>query len=221
MTRLPDVEHDYSGELARKAVHLSSLSIPIAYYFMSKSTALLLLVPLTLFVGLTDAARYLLPAFRDVYHRWFGWLMRAHEKNEAEPRLTGATYVLLSASLGILLFPKIIIITAFAIMIISDTVAALVGRKIGRHRFMQKSLEGTTAFFLSAVFVVLLTPKAEYSGAEYLIGLVGALVGAVVEAMSIAIDDNLSITFSIGFVMWGLYALFLPGANLLALVVAP
>jgi dolichol kinase len=220
MTRLPNVEHDYSGELARKAIHLSSLSIPIAYYFMTKSTALAILVPLTLLVGITDAARYLFPTFRESYHRWLGWLMRAHEKNEAEPRLTGATYVLLAATLGVLLFPKVIIITAFAIMIVSDTVAALVGRKIGRHRFMKKSLEGTTAFFLSALLVVLLSPKVEYHLMEYGIGVIGAFLGAIVEAMSIAIDDNLSITFSIGFIMWGLYTLLLPGMNLLAFAAA-
>jgi dolichol kinase len=217
MNNFPDVERSYAGELARKAIHLSSLSIPIVYLFISKSTALTILVPLTLLVGLTDAARHLFPTFREFSHKWLGWLMRAHEKDHKEARLTGATYVLLAASIGILVFPKVIIITAFAIMIVSDTVAALIGRKFGKHPFMSKSLEGTAAFFVSAVGVVCLAPKVGYVPAEYFIGFTAALLGAVVEAMSIAVDDNLSITFSVGCVMWLLYIMFLPALNVFAL----
>ncbi len=217
MNNLPDVERSYAGELARKAIHLSSLSIPIVYSFISTSTALMLLVPLTLVFGLADIARLLSPGFRRRYHDWFGWLLRAHEKNEEEKRLNGATYVLLSATIGILLFPKVIIITAFAILIVSDSVAALVGRKFGRHPFMKKSFEGTLAFFVSAVAVVCLAPKVSYIPAEYTIGIAAALVGAIVEALPIALDDNLSIPFSIGAVMWMMYSVFLPTLNVFAL----
>ena len=217
MNNLPDVERSYAGELARKAIHFSSLSIPIVYFFISKSTALTILVPLTLLVGCTDAARHFSPTFRQFYHKWLGWLMRAHEKDENGRRLTGATYVLLAATIGILILPKVIIITAFAIMIVSDTVAALVGRKFGKHPFMNKSLEGTLAFFVSAVCVVCLAPKVGYVPAEYLIGFAAALLGAVVEAISITIDDNLSITFSIGGTLWLMYAVFLPAVNVFAL----
>ena len=217
MTTLPDVERSYVGELARKTIHLCSLSIPVAYTLISKSTALAILVPLTLLFGLSDFSRHISSSFRALYHRWFGWLMRAHEKSDHERRLNGATYVLLSATFGILIFPKVIFITAFSILIVSDTVAALIGRRFGRHPFMQKSVEGTVAFFASSVVVVCLTPKVDYLPAEYAIALVAALVGTIVEAMSIAIDDNLSIPFSIGTVMWVLYLVLLPALNVFAL----
>ena len=217
MNTLPDVERSYSGEVVRKAIHLSSLSIPIVYFFISTSTALLLLVPLTLAFGLADLARLVVPRFRSFYHTWFGWLLRAHEKSQDEKRLNGATYVLLSATIGILLFPKVIIITAFAILIVSDSVAALVGRKFGRHPFMKKSFEGTFAFFVSAVAVVCLAPKISYIPAEYLIGIAAAFLGAIVEALPIPLDDNLSIPFSIGAAMWLMYGLFLPSLNVFAL----
>ena len=218
MNQLPDVESSYAGEVARKAIHLSSLSIPIVYSLISKSTALAILVPLTLLFGLTDAARHYSPAFRRFYHRLFGWLLRPHEKDESARRLTGATYVLLAATIGILVFPKIILITAFAIMIVSDTVAALVGRKFGKHPFIGKSLEGTFAFFVSAIAVVALAPKVSYVPAEYIIGIAASLLGAIVEATSIVIDDNISVTFSIGAAMWLMYVLFLPTFNVFALV---
>jgi dolichol kinase len=217
MNTLPDVERSYSGEVVRKAIHLSSLSIPIVYSFISTTTALLILVPLTLVFGLADLARLLSPRFRILYHAWFGWLLRAHEKSQDEKRLNGATYVLLSATIGILLFPKVIIITAFAILIVSDSVAALVGRRFGRHPFLKKSFEGTFAFFISAVAVVCLAPKISYIPAEYLIGIAAAFLGAIVEALPIPLDDNLSIPFSIGAAMWLMYGTFLPTLNVFAL----
>ncbi len=217
MTRLPDVERSYSGEIARKAIHLCSLSIPIAYCFIPKSTALIILVPLTLAFGLTDVVRLISPGFRSLYHAWFGWLLRAHEKSEHAKHLNGATYVLIAATGGIVIFPKIIFITAFSILIISDTIAALVGRKFGRHPFMKKSFEGSLAFFISAVGVVCFAPKIGHIPAEYIIGIIAALFGALVEAMPLPIDDNLTIPLSIGAAMWLMYALFLPTINLFAL----
>ena len=131
-----------------------------------------------------------------------------------KPRLTGATFVLLSALICILLFPKVIVITAFAILIISDTAAALIGRRFGRHPFRSKTVEGTTAFFVTASVVVALAPKIDYLATEYLIGSIAAVLGAFVEAVSgDLIDDNLSIPISIGIVMWVLYALLLPTVN--------
>ena len=217
MNELPNVEQSYAVEFVRKAIHLCSLSIPIVYYFISKSTALSILLPLTLAFGLSDLVRvYHLPT-RNVFHTLFGWLLRNHERNEDSLRLTGATYVLLSACLFIWLFPKVIFIAAFSILIISDTLAALVGRRFGRHRFLKKSLEGATAFFLSALVVVLLAPKVNGGMGEYVVCAIAALVGALVEAWLIVIDDNLSVPLSVGATMWLLYSVFFPAVNVYAL----
>ncbi|MFA6542202.1 MAG: dolichol kinase, partial [Bacteroidota bacterium] len=76
--------------------------------------------------------------------------------------------------------------------------------------------EGSVAFFVFGLVVVLLTPKAMYAFPEYLIGGIAAAVGAVVEATSWRIDDNLSIPLSVGVVMWGLYFVLYPSINLFA-----
>jgi dolichol kinase len=65
--------------------------------------------------------------------------------------------------------------------------------------------------------VVGLAPKVTYGLAEYLIGAVAALLGAVVEAAPQAVDDNLAIPLAIGTFLWLLYAVFLPGVNVYAL----
>jgi dolichol kinase len=217
MNELPNVEQSYAVEFVRKAIHLCSLSIPVVYYFIPQATALEVLVPLSLVFGLLDIARVHHQPTRNFFHRLFGWLLRDHERDGRSLRLTGATYVLLSACLFIWLYPKVIFITAFSILIISDTLAALVGRKFGKHPFFGKSLEGTTAFFLSALVVVALTPKAVGVFGEYAIGGIAALAGAIAEASMTKIDDNLSIPLTVGVTMWLLYYVFLPGVQVYAL----
>jgi dolichol kinase len=56
-----------------------------------------------------------------------------------------------------------------------------------------------------------------YVPREYVIGFAAALFGSIVEAMPLAVDDNLSITFSVGCIMWLMYAMFLPAINVFAL----
>lgn len=99
---------------------------------------------------------------------------------------------------------------AFAVLIISDSTAALIGRRFGQTKFFKKSLEGAVGFFISAVIVVLLTPKVQYHITEYFIGVAGVAVAAIVESTIISIDDNITVPISIGIVMWILYIIFLP-----------
>ncbi|MDH4069084.1 MAG: SEC59/DGK1/VTE5 family protein [Ignavibacteria bacterium] len=213
MNGLPDVERDYRGELVRKGIHLCSLSIPIGYALLGRSTVLSILIPVTLLFLMTDLARLFSPPFREFYHSTFGWLMREHERGPGRRNLNGASYVLVAACICILVFPMIIAITAFSILIVSDTAAALVGRRFGKRKFLAKSVEGSLGFFLSAVVVVLLSPKAGLGWTEYLIGATGAAAGTVVEALPIALDDNLTIPLSVGVVMYLLYLMLFPSAS--------
>lgn len=214
---LPSVEQSYATEIVRKSIHLCSLAIPLVYYWISKAQALSILVPLALLLGVADVARLYHPPTGRLYSKYLGFLLRPHERHDHGRKLNGATYVLLSAIICIILLPKVIFITAFAVLIISDTCAALIGRRFGRHRFFNKSVEGTAAFFVSGLIVVALAPKAAWLPAEYAIGALAVLIGAIVEASPVPLDDNLSIPFSIGGVMWLMYAVFLPAVNVFAL----
>jgi dolichol kinase len=208
---------DYKYEVVRKAIHLFSLSIPTIYFFITKQLAICLLVPITAVCVIVDTARYYIPSVAQWFYKWFGWLLRQHEINVSKKQLSGASNVLISSLLSVLIFPKIIAINAITILIISDTTSALVGRRFGRHRFLGKSLEGSLAFFISAVVVVLLAPKIDRLPMEYMIGFIAAAIGTVVEALPVKIDDNISIPLSVGASLWVLYALILPGINLLRL----
>ena len=206
---------DYKDELVRKLIHLTSLLIPIVYYFISKTSAAIILGSLSFIAVTLDLARYFSPEVGKVFYKIFGFLLRRHEVDEKKKNLNGATYVLLSGLIGILIFPKIIFITAFAILIIGDIMAALIGRKFGKHKFLAKSLEGTLAFFLSSCIVVIFTPKVGYFYEEIIIGFIAAFIGAITENISFGfVDDNLSIPLIVGFSMWILYVILLPNVDL-------
>jgi dolichol kinase len=208
---------DYKAELARKAIHFCSLSIPVIYYFIDRTLALEILVPVTLAFLTVDLLRYYHKPTADLFYTVFRFMLRKHELDHTSKRLNGASNVLIAATLCILVFPKLIVLTAFPILIISDSVAALFGRRFGKRKFLQKSAEGSLAFFIFALIVVYFTPKFEYSVTEYMIGAAAALVGTIVEAGSWKIDDNLSIPLSVGAVMWGLYLLLYPTVDLYTL----
>lgn len=205
---------DYKAEILRKMIHFCSLSIPVIYYFIERDLALMLLVPITLAFLIVDLLRYYHQPTADLFYKVFRFMLRKHEVDHEKKRLNGASNVLIAATLCVLLFPKLIVLTAFPILIISDSVAALFGRRFGRRRFLEKSVEGSLAFFVSALVVIHFTPKVEYATAEFLIAGAAALVGTVVEAGSFKIDDNLSIPISVGAVMWGLYLALYPSLDL-------
>jgi dolichol kinase len=205
----------FRHELLRKSIHLCSLSIPVAFTYWSKDTMLSILLPMTAVTVIVDLLRSFYPPVFDLYQTIFGAILRHHEQTPGKVTLNGASWVLLTAVVCILVFPKLITVTAFAILIISDTVGAIVGRRYGTRKFNDKSLEGSTAFILSAWIVILCTPKVSYFWGEYLIAAVAAVIGALAEVFSYnIIDDNFAIPIAIGFAMWAMYALFLPGFNL-------
>ena len=215
MTRIDNGTIQYRDELFRKSIHLFSLSIPIVYYFITTEAAALILVILAVLALIIDLGRYLHPETGKIFYKIFGFLLREHELDNKKKNLNGATYVLISALISVLIFPKVIFITAFSILIISDSAAALIGRKFGKHKFLSKSLEGTLTFFVSACIVILFTPKVGGFFEEYMIGFIAAFVGAIVENISFKlVDDNLSIPLSVGFTMWGLYLALMPSLEL-------
>jgi len=216
MTHIDNGTIHYRDELVRKLIHLFSLSIPIIYYFIPSSTSIAILIGFTIFALIVDGGRFISKSFAKVFYQAFGFLLRKHELDKEKKNLTGATYVLLSALICALIFPKVIFVTAFTILIISDTMAALIGRKFGKRKFLRKSFEGTLSFFISASIVVFFTPKVGDFPMEYVIGFIAAFVGAIIENISYGYaDDNLSIPISVGLTMWVIYAIIFPNLELI------
>lgn len=195
----------YKNELYRKAIHLCSLTIPIAYIFTSHQKALQIIIPMTVVMLLADILSTRVSFVNKIVFGYLGALLREHEKENKRFVLNGASWVLISASLCILIFPKVVMIPAFTILIISDMLAALVGRKFGKNPLFDKSWEGTIAFIVSAIAVILCYGFAFAAPITFFaFGILGAVIGGFVEAGSkvLNIDDNLSIPLSIGLILW-------------------
>ena len=184
------------SELKRKAIHLSSLAIPIAYYFSPRAwgpiweRALLASVIVSLAI---EVFRLHNPRIRNAFRHFFGELLRNHE----EASLLGSTYLLIAMLLTLHLFPKPIAVLALAFLVLGDTVAAIVGKSIGRRYLIGgKTLEGSLACFAMCYSLTLLMP-----GVPYYVGLVGAITATVFELLPIPLDDNFRIPLSAGFAM--------------------
>jgi dolichol kinase len=198
-------EISYRQELLRKGIHLCSLSIPIGYALTNKELALSILLPLTIIIVLFDILSQKISFVGKMIIFFFGAMLREHELKNDRLTLNGASWVMISSILTIVIFPKMIAVTGFAILIISDTTAALYGRKFGKTPFFNKSVEGSSAFAISAVFVVLISSYLnEMPLLFYIFSIIGAIVSTLVEAASsyLKIDDNLTIPISFGIVVW-------------------
>jgi dolichol kinase len=184
---------NFRYEFARKAIHLSSLLIPLIYCRISRELALTILTPMAGGFLFVDIMKNFVPPIAEWYHATFAPMLRNHELQKDHIHLNGATWITLSAFILIALFPKMIAITAFAMVSISDTVAALVGKRFGRHRFGDKSYEGSLAFFASAIAIAALMPHLLLPA-----GIVMASAGTIAEAAVIRIggfkiDDNIAV----------------------------
>ena len=146
----------YRQEVLRKAVHLSSIWMPAALFYLpawygdsgrwfnvimfGTFAVLNVLIEIAVFRGV--------PFVTPLYRKLFGKMAR--ESKPGEFRFSGAPPMYASACLTALCFDHRVAACAFTILILSDTSAALIGRKWGRHRFSNgKSLEGSLAFLLS------------------------------------------------------------------------
>lgn len=199
----------FKAEIIRKLFHLTNLAIPVIYFFIPKSTALTILIPLTIAIILLDVVRFYHRPTAYVFNKYFGILLRSSERDNNNFRLNGATFVLISATITIFIFPKLFAVIGLVTLTFADSAAALFGKRFGKRKFFDKSLEGSFAFFIAACFVVLVTPKFNFEITEYLIGFIAAAVGAVAEAASGYID-NIAIPISVASVLWIGYTLFLP-----------
>lgn len=189
-------------EFYRKGLHMLLLAIPLTYYFLGKWQSLLIFAPLTLAVITIDFLRRKSPKVKMIFEKIFGFVLRPHELTG--DKLCGASYVGLATCLNFSLFKAEIAITAFLIFVISDTLAALVGKGIPSQPFFEKSRAGSLAFAISALVILIVCGMFFHCGAWfYIFGLFAVFCVTMFEARPslLNIDDNFTITIGFAFIM--------------------
>ena len=189
-------------EILRQIVHLSGLLFVFIAQFLDKwaSAAMFLIIGAFFFTYGEYVKRKTNAIFGLRKLPFF------FERKKSRP-FAGAFWFYIGCGISFILFPHIIASAASSVLAIGDSLSTLIGREIGNHKLIgNKSLEGTLAFFVFSFFLTLFFVKP-------FIGMVGALIGALVELSvpdklakktSLFLDDNFLIPIISGSVMFGL-----------------
>ena len=176
-----------SYDYYRKATHLFSLVIPALYWYTvpSQKTASIIIIFFTFLFILFDYLRFKSKAIKLFFSLFFDKMLKEHELNG---KLTGASWVMISSSMVILLFSKEVAVISLVFLSIGDTAAGLFGRNYGKIRIGNKTLEGFIAGFFSCLIICLF-----YRPLQFSITASGAFFGMLFETLPLPFDDNLKI----------------------------
>ncbi len=188
-------------EIRRKIMHTYPIAIPLIYRHISIEMALLILLPICSFYIFCDIFRHFHEGFKKVFDRVITChFLREHEKYG----LIGSSYFIFGALLAIILFPKPGTIASLYILIICDAAAGIVGTGWGRTRIFEKSLEGSAAYFVSGIIVMILVLQDNplwnglAMGKTFGWGILAVLGATLIELLPTGLDDSLTIPLVAG-----------------------
>ena len=196
------IDKDITKEFNRKLVHLSSLWIPALIYFTHEGLAIILLSIIFLGDAILEYGNFKKWKWaRKSFGFIFFKILRKKELNRNVFQVSGSMYVLFSAIICTMFFSKPVAVVSLTIMLISDTCAALFGKAYGtRHLRNNKTLEGTTALFVSALGItVIFNPLLPVTYASILACTAATL--AELYEDKIELDDNLAIPLLAGLIL--------------------
>ena len=162
--------------------------IPLLGIFLGVTPMVAMMAALSGLALLLEAARFRLP---NLNRLMVGWLKPLLKETE-DRRITGATYIAVSALLAFLIFDKPVAVTALFFLSLGDPVAALVGGRMGGYRVFGKSPWGSLAFMVVALAVAGVLSGAGVISFHWALAA-GAGVAAVAELVPLMVDDNLTI----------------------------
>jgi glycerol-3-phosphate acyltransferase PlsY len=183
--------------LKRGLYHISGgLSIAIAALFLPR-IVLLVLLGLATFIFLTfDFLRFRVSSVNSWFFRHFRSLLRETEASH----LNGSSYILMASLVLFLAFERDIAVLALSFLAVGDAMATIVGKQIGKLRFLGRPMEGNMACFVSCVATGFVFYWAGLD-IPLLMIMVGSLGATVVQAIPLPINDNLTIPIFAGLVM--------------------
>lgn len=190
---------DYKREIGRKGIHFfGSIGIALFVFYVDKLTAFSILFS-------AFAAVYSLNSLHAKGRKVpiMGGLLDLFERGHKNNPAKGAIDFFLAFSIISFLFPKDIVVVTILIVGFGDTFSTLVGKPMGGKffkRISHKSIEGSIAFFLSAMIPALCLLPLN-------IAFSACLVAALTElAFHGQVDDNISVSFAAaGFLFAVLY----------------
>jgi len=195
--RLSEHSEDILNKPIRYLWHLlGGLLLPTIYYFTDRRISLVIFGIFFIFFFLIDLFRLHHPRLNEWVFKYLGVIAKEEERD----RFSGNLYYTLGAFLSVLLFEKGIAIASLCFVACGDLIASLVGKRWGRIKIKEKSLEGGLGFLLACLLIgiVLLVLRLKLS---FGILLIGALTASIVELFSPGRMDNLTVPLFSGLIM--------------------
>jgi dolichol kinase len=185
-------------ELARKAIHLSTALVPLAYAAgLPRDAVLAALAALAATAVGVELARLRSARVGARFARATGALLRDHEHR----RWSGATWLFVAFTIAAVAFPRPAAVAAMWAVAVGDASAAIVGRWVGRHPLpgTAKSVEGSAACFLASALGALLVARLDVAAS-----VVAGLAATLAEAPERPLDDNVLVALAVGggIVLW-------------------
>ncbi len=202
--KLPEPIHEFIYEppvapsfWPRRFFHLViGASIPLAILLLPTEWVLWGLIAFSIAGVLSELGRALAPELNERMVK----LLPFFKPKETEV-VTGATYLVLSATLIVFVFPRDIAALSLLFLVVGDPAAALVGIRDHRLRVFGKSLLGTAVFTLAAAGVGAFATLHPAVPLAWWI-LPGALTAALAELLPLPVDDNITVPLTAAAVMW-------------------
>ena len=184
----------FKQELLRKGIHACNSIIAFSLFFLDQNDVLLIVAIGTILIVVFDFLRIYTKQVQRIYNFLFKEVTRDFESH----RLTGASYVMIGALIVLSIFESRICIPALLIMSFSDSAAAIIGKKYGKTKIFNKTLEGSLAFLLTSfVIVIFFIPDIDFT-----FSIIAIIASTIVELMPKSnLDDNLLIPIVSAFII--------------------
>jgi dolichol kinase len=199
----PSIRPHRPTNYARSVLHFGSAAVGCAAVGLAPSRTIPLWLAIAFFTYAwsMEGARRLSPRINARLMRFYGPVAHPHEHFRVNSATWFATALVLLATFA----TRPAMMAGLAVLGVADPIAALVGRRWGRHMIRAgRSLEGTLAFFGSgfvAAIVALVLVHTGSAGKVIALGALAAFAGAVAELVTKKLDDNLTIPVAVGAVL--------------------
>jgi glycerol-3-phosphate acyltransferase PlsY len=185
------------NHIGRKLYHLvGGLGLLSVYYILGREWALLFYAALFTIILAIDGLRLIIPAWNRFVFTRFKSFIRSNE----EHKLTGTPPYVLGIGLSLYLYSPEAATAAICFLAFGDVSATMVGERYGRTKIGGKSLEGTGAFIVAATAAGFLLSLTGMHLVTWVMVL-GVLVAAGAELLTLPVNDNLLIPLVSGGVM--------------------
>jgi len=178
------------------------LLCPIIYYFITKPIAIIILLPITASVLFIDIYRHRIPKIQYLVDFFLGKIMR--ESEISSKKLASCSWMFLGLFISCVIFTKEVATVSWLVLFLSDSAAAIIGKKFGKNKFANgKTLEGSASFFISALFIGMFYHQFANANYDFISLVIASFIATYVEIYSkdYRTDDNLSIPLVFGIIL--------------------